>query len=144
MVTNVIVIILALYIIYNPYIVVVAIIKWSPSLSHPQCWSPEGFAIFPLKIQTIQREKQPLDSHFPEKVTTILDFLLCPPPTVFHKLNQIKLAVSPFASLAQNQWVHPTLSFRMAVLLGGIVIYFTFFDQYMRCCFCFFFFFLPL
>ena len=62
------------------------------------------------------------------------------PPTVFHKLNQIKLAVSPFASLAQNQWVHPTLSFRMAELLGGIIIYFTFFDQYMRCCFCFFFF----
>ena len=61
------------------------------------------------------------------------------PPTVFHKLNRIKLAVLPFASLAQNQWVHPALSFRTAVLLGGFVIYFTFFDQYMRCCFCFFF-----
>lgn len=61
------------------------------------------------------------------------------PPTVFHKLNQIKLAVLLFASLVQDQWMQSALLFLMAVLLGDIVIYLTFFDQYMRCCFFLFF-----
>ena len=78
-VTNVAVVVLALYVTCGPCFVPVATVKWSPSLSHPWCRRPEAFAIFPLKIQTIQRQKQPLDSHFPEKVTTVLDFLLCPP-----------------------------------------------------------------